>query len=141
MTGVPVPQLGLGSETVDGSGMAVLEKLERLLKQGAVAIGPKPKMLVSLVGGAEAQNRFKALSDNIWGEEAWDNGVMAYGKGTIAFGTTARAFLMSNGVPADFGILGNDSKTDFDYIHYTIGQRRGLPIVLDGQQMNPARLS
>ncbi|MDZ7605636.1 MAG: glycosyl hydrolase [Cyclobacteriaceae bacterium] len=29
---------------------------------------------------------------------------------------------MSKDIPADFDILENDSKTDTDYIHYTIGE-------------------
>ena len=29
---------------------------------------------------------------------------------------------MAKDVPTDFNIVGNDSKTDFDYIHYTIGE-------------------
>jgi hypothetical protein len=33
----------------------------------------------------------------------------------------ARAYLLSKEVAADFDVLENDSKTDFDYIHYTIG--------------------
>ena len=38
VTGVPVPQLGLGAETVDGSGMAVLEKLDFTLQE--LGFGP-----------------------------------------------------------------------------------------------------
>jgi len=37
-TGVPVPQLGLGAETLDGSGMAVLEKLDLTLQE--LGFGP-----------------------------------------------------------------------------------------------------
>jgi hypothetical protein len=45
-----------------------------------------------------------------------------YGKGKVVWGITAREYLLSNNIPADFDVLGNDSKTDFDYIHYTIGE-------------------
>ena len=38
MTGIPVPQLGLGAETVDGSGLAVLEKLDLTLQE--LGFGP-----------------------------------------------------------------------------------------------------
>jgi hypothetical protein len=44
------------------------------------------------------------------------------GSGHVAWGMTAREYLLSKEVPADFNILANDSKTDFDYIHYTIGE-------------------
>ncbi|MGI9331497.1 MAG: sodium:solute symporter family protein [Gammaproteobacteria bacterium] len=37
-TGVPVPQLGLGAETIDGSGLAVLEKLDITLQD--LGFGP-----------------------------------------------------------------------------------------------------
>ena len=35
---------------------------------------------------------------------------------------TARAYLLSMFIPVDVDILENNSKTDFDYIHYTIGE-------------------
>ena len=36
---------------------------------------------------------------------------------------TARAYLLSKEIKPDFDVLENDSKTDFDYIHYTMGAR------------------
>jgi cation/acetate symporter len=33
ITGIPVPQIGLGAEVVDGSGLSVLEKLDRMLME------------------------------------------------------------------------------------------------------------
>ena len=35
---------------------------------------------------------------------------------------SAREYLLSKNVPADFDASENDSKTDFDYIHYTVGE-------------------
>ncbi|MCG8522743.1 MAG: hypothetical protein MI744_11115, partial [Pseudomonadales bacterium] len=43
-------------------------------------------------------------------------------KGKVAWGMTAQEYLLSKAIPTDFDILGNNSKTDFDYIHYTIGE-------------------
>lgn len=102
--------------------LAVLKKTEELLQQGATVLGDKPIGMVSLVGGAEAQQQFQELADKIWGETPSGKDEKPYGNGTVAWGMTARDYILSKGTPADFDILGNDSKTDFDYIHYTIGE-------------------
>jgi hypothetical protein len=102
--------------------MAVLEKTGELLQQGATVIGYKPEKMVSLVGGANAQQKFYKLAGQIWGEKVAEKGEKEYGKGNIAWGMTAREYLLSKNVPVDFDILENNSKTDFDYIHYTVGE-------------------
>ena len=102
--------------------MAVLEKVEELLQQGVHMIGHKPESSVSLVGGAESYKRFTELTDKIWGEEVAEKGENKYGKGSVTWGMSAREYLLSKNMPADFNVLENDSKTDFDYIHYTIGE-------------------
>ena len=102
--------------------MAVLEKAEELLQQGATIIGYKPEKLASLMGGTEAQKKFNELADKIWGVETSEKGEKKYGSGNVAWGMTAREYFLSKEVPADFDIVENDSKTDFDYIHYTIGE-------------------
>lgn len=100
--------------------MAVLEKLEKLLQQGATVIGYKPEILASLVGGEKEQKRFHELANKIWDEENTEKGTKKYGKGTVDWGVTAREYLLSEEIPYDFNVLENDSKTDFDYIHYKI---------------------
>ncbi|GAB1453688.1 hypothetical protein MASR2M47_37440 [Draconibacterium sp.] len=100
--------------------MAVLEKLEKLLKQGATAIGNKPENLTSLVGGEKEQQQFSELADKIWGEENTEKGTKKHGKGSVNWGVSAREYLLTEGISADFNVLENDSKTDFDYIHYKI---------------------
>jgi len=103
--------------------LAVLEKLEELVKAGATVLGHRPEKQVSLVGGKEALDRFGELSHQIWGESLTDKGEHAYGKGKVAWGMTAREYLRSQKVPVDFDVLDNESKTEFDYIHYTLGGR------------------
>ncbi len=103
--------------------MPVLEKLEKLLQQGAAVIGYKPKNLVSLVGGEKEQIQFHELANKIWGEENNGKGGKKYGKGSVSWGVSAREYLIEKGIPSDFNVPGNDSKTDFDYIHYKIAER------------------
>jgi hypothetical protein len=102
--------------------MAVLEKVEELLQEGAQVIGYKPEKLASLEGGMAIQKQFSELADKIWGNAVSDKGEKKYRNGMVAWGTTARDYLLSKGLPADINIVENDSKTDFDYIHYTIGE-------------------
>jgi hypothetical protein len=101
--------------------LAVLEKVEVLVQQGATVIGGKPEKLISLAGGSDARETFNKLSDKIWGKASSGKGEKKYGKGKVVWGVSAREYLLSFGISADFDISENDSKTDFDYIHYTIG--------------------
>jgi len=100
--------------------MPVLQKIEELLQEGAQVIGYKPEKLISLSGGTDAQKQFSELADKIWGNDVSEKGEKNYGKGLVAWGMFAREYLLSKGLPADFNIVESDSKTDFDYIHYTI---------------------
>ena len=102
--------------------LPVLEKLETLVKEGATVLGHKPAKMVSLMGGAEAQKTFIELCYKIWGEATSEKGERSYGKGKVVWGMSAREYLLSKGIPADFDVLENDSKTDFDFIHYKIGE-------------------
>lgn len=103
--------------------LAVLEKLEKLVRDGATVMGRRPEKQISLVGGKEAKRTFRELSQKIWGTAGTETGERSYGKGKVAWGYTARSYLLSQGLAADFEVLGNESKTDFDYIHYTLGGR------------------
>ncbi|WP_346857427.1 glycosyl hydrolase [uncultured Draconibacterium sp.] len=101
--------------------LAVLEKVQDLVENGATVIGPKPEKMISLQGGQEAQNKFTEIADKLWGETISDQGEKKYGQGTIAWGTGARNYLMSKDIAPDFDVLENSTVSDFDYIHYTIG--------------------
>ncbi len=75
--------------------LAVLEKMEELVQEGATVLGQKPEKQISLVGGKEAQNYFRELSDRIWGEASTETGERTYGKGKVAWGMSARDYLLS----------------------------------------------
>ena len=98
--------------------LEALEKVASLVSDGASVVGRKPLYLVSLKGGPEAQQRFKALSDEIWGGEDSASGSAGYGKGVVAWGVTSREYLLSKGLAEDFSVKG--SSEGFDYIHYVI---------------------
>jgi len=99
--------------------MAALQKVDQLLGKGAIVLGPKPQRLVSLVGGAESQKRFKELADNLWSDASAASGEKQVGKGRLIWGKTARQVLVEDGVSPDCEF---EAATDsvFDYIHYRI---------------------
>jgi hypothetical protein len=100
-----------------------LKKVDELLRKGAHVIGYKPERCISLTGGGKAQRQFRKLADKIWGTDVVavaSKGARTYGKGTVAWGVSAREFLTGAGVEPDFAVAGNDGKADFDYIHYTL---------------------
>ena len=101
--------------------LAVLEKVDSLLKQGATVLGPKPERLVSLVGGAEAQKKFHTLADQLWGQNPSQRGQKTVAKGRLIWGQTARELLQSDGIERDFEAIDVEEGNHCDYIHYTIG--------------------
>ncbi|MDF1570535.1 MAG: glycosyl hydrolase [Bacteroidales bacterium] len=101
--------------------LAALEKVGQLVKQGATVLGPKPERLVSLVGGQGAQTRFHEMADALWGKVPGETGTQHIGKGMLAWGVTSSDFLQNEGIPFDFEVIGHTNQSDFQYIHYTIG--------------------
>lgn len=104
---------------------AALKKVESLLSQGATVLGNKPVYLASLVGGKEAQVEFKAMADRIWSNEPSESGSLQYKRGTIAWGISAKDYLMAHDVPQDLNIQGNKKMrlNEFDFIHYDVDGR------------------
>lgn len=101
--------------------LAALRKVESLVKEGASVLGLKPLKAVSLVDGGEGVEEFRQMADRLWGAAAEASGRNAYGKGSVAWGMTAKEYLLSRNLTVDFAVEGDESKTDFDYIHYKIG--------------------
>lgn len=90
--------------------MIVVDELENEIAEYAL----------NIVGDEKEQKRFHKLANKIWGEENTGKGEKKYGKGSVNWGVSAREYLLTEGISADFNVLENDSKTDFDYIHYKI---------------------
>ncbi len=101
--------------------LAVLEKVQALLKQGATVLGPKPERLVSLVGGESSQRKFHKLADRLWGSNPAATGQKKVGIGRLVWGQTSRECLQRDGIALDFEVLEVEKQSDYQYIHYTIG--------------------
>lgn len=100
--------------------LAVLEKVEDLLNQGATIIGPKPERLVSLIGGETARQRFHTLADELWGIDPTETGSKLIETGRLVWGVTAREYLQQEGVPCDFEVTDREDQWDYPYIHYVV---------------------
>ena len=101
--------------------LAALQKVDQLLRQGASVLGPKPERLVSLVGGAKSQKRFKELADQLWGDASVATGQKQIGRGRLIWGKTARQVLAEDGINPDCEIEASEDGV-FDYIHYQIDE-------------------
>lgn len=100
--------------------LAVLEKVQALLKRGATVLGPKPERLVSLKGGKSAQRKFHRLAAKLWGSDPAQTGHKGIGKCCLAWGQTSRQFLQADGLAPDFEVIDVKDQLDYQYIHYTI---------------------
>ena len=97
----------------------VLRKLERLIKDGAVVVGPKPLRSNSLTNYPACDEEVRTLGEKIWG--ACDGEKIAsnrYGKGKVVWGLPLKEVLRELGVGPDFIAEGID-ETDptIFYIH------------------------
>lgn len=100
--------------------LEALEKVNQLLRQGATILCPRPRRLVSLVGGETARRRFEQLTDQLWGEISGQTGRRTIGSGRLVWGKTARQVLAEDRVQPDFEYTADGSDALLDYIHYTV---------------------
>ena len=96
--------------------LAVLEKLEKLVSDGATIIGPKPLTVPGLKDHASKNAKLGKLADKLWGA---CNGTTVkqnrYGKGKVVWGLSPRQWLSRESIGPDLLCL-TDSAS-LDYIH------------------------
>lgn len=72
----------------------LLEKIDRLVREGAFVLGPKPERSPSLAGQPQADTRVRELADRLWGEVDGDRvKYSCRGKGVIAWGLSVEEAL------------------------------------------------
>jgi len=99
--------------------LAVMKKIDSLVRAGATVLGSKPLKAVSLEGGAEGGKFFAGLADGLWGSAAEAKGIRKVGAGRVAWGMNARELLREDGIAPDLAVT--PSAGDIDWIHYRIG--------------------
>ena len=98
--------------------LEVLEKLEKLVSEGATIIGPKP---LDVPGMQELELRtakLRQLANKMWG--ACDGTSVkqnSYGKGKVVWGLTSQQWLGKESVGPDFSCQTKEHAESLDYIH------------------------
>ncbi len=99
--------------------LAVLKRLDTLVYQGAILIGPKPERTTSLKNYPECDIEVRSIAGKMWGD--CDGKTILshrYGKGTIYWGKTVRQVLDELNIPPDMEVAGTDnSDQHIDFIH------------------------
>lgn len=94
--------------------LEVLQKIEKLLNQGATILGKKPSRVPGLKDYQSQEKKLKTLANTIWGKSRKQ--LRPYGKGIIATGITERDILVGKGIFPDFQYTPLDTAR-LDYLH------------------------
>jgi hypothetical protein len=98
--------------------LAVLQKIEKLVRAGATVVGPKPLRANGLTAYPQRDRQVKELAGQIWGPVDGENELVhAYGKGQVIYGRRLREILIERGVGPDFQFTSSRNDTALDYIH------------------------
>jgi hypothetical protein len=100
--------------------LAVLRKMETLVKAGLTIIAPRPVKTNSLTNFPAADKELDAIAARMWGTI---DGVSItenkYGKGKVIFGKDVNTVLKEMSVMPDLAFTGTNERTALDYIHRT----------------------
>jgi len=93
-----------------------LEAVYRLVKDGAVVVGPKPLRSPSLSGQPEADRNVSKMANELWGENPGKSGSKQTGKGTVHWGTALADLFAAHGVPPQIEVCGANG-ADIKHLH------------------------
>lgn len=100
--------------------LAVLEKIEQMVKDGATVVGPKPARSNGLADRRDRDAKVREIADRLWGPcDGKTTKQHAYGKGEIVWGKALRDILTERGIGPDFAAFSprSDIQYPLDYIH------------------------
>ena len=87
----------------------VLEHLMKLVKKGAVVLGPKPTYSPSLYQHEKTDAKVRKLADKLWGTSTKESDENIYGKGRVLWGKTVQEALIAASCESACTITGADS--------------------------------
>ncbi len=96
--------------------LAVLKRIEELVRAGATIVGPKPTRSNGLTGYPHRDTEVRQIADRLWGP--CDGGrckEYTCGQGRVIWGKSLREILNERGVGPDFAV--DSGESDLDYIH------------------------
>ena len=98
--------------------LAVLQHLERLVKQGATIIGDRPGRIYGLRGFPTEEQQLRELAARIWGETSPSgNYERKHGRGHVVVGQAERDVLRGLGYGPDFDVSPAEARAQVDFIH------------------------
>ncbi len=117
--------------------LPLLLRIQALVDQGAVLLGPKPDGSPSLADGKEGQDAVQMIANNLWGKGSDAAGVRVLGKGKVYWGKSIEDVLAAEKVLPDFtwskakkvgkeipySLPAGDSDGDLIFIHRMDGNR------------------
>jgi hypothetical protein len=96
----------------------VLEKIEKMVKDGATVVGPKPTKSTGLKGYPNSNGNVKEIADRLWGAcDSINVTENQYGRGRIFWGKSLREVLRDDGILPDFSYKSGQDSAQLDYIH------------------------
>lgn len=96
--------------------LAVLQKVEDLVRNGATVIGPKPTRTTGFSGYPDRDRTVRQLAAKLWGDlDGKQRQVRPYGQGKIVWGLPLREVLRQRSVEPDFQY--ESGTASLDYIH------------------------
>ena len=100
--------------------LAVLRKLEGLVKDGLTVIGPRPVKATGLANYPDSDAELNNIAERMWGTtDGSSRTENNYGKGKLIWGKTVNTVLDQMNVAPDFSFTGTKPDTYIDYIHRT----------------------
>lgn len=108
----------------DGTSMPleVMEKIESLVKAGAIVAGTPPRTVPGLLDHAARSSRLREIVARVWGGGERASGSHGYGQGKVYGGeVTLDEVLKAEGVLPDFTVAGGEKPSEIDFIHRTAG--------------------
>ncbi len=103
-----------------GIDLAVLKKLEMLVKNGMTLISSRPGVVTGLNDYPAADKEFETIAAKMWGKTDGKNITEnKYGKGKVIWGKSVNDVLAEMKIDQDFSFVSADKNSAFDYIHRT----------------------
>ena len=119
---------------------ALAEKITKLVKDGAVIVGPKPKNSPSFVDYPKSDTKLQAIADDLWGKDDNIKTIdKTFGKGRIITGLSPEDALKKLEIQPDFIDLSQDARTSF--IHRKTKDADIYFVASRNTQQNTARCS
>lgn len=103
--------------------LSLAKKIQLLIEEGAIVLGPKPQRTPGLENYLEQDKQVSEIGNKIWGDlDGTQKKFRRYGKGMIFLGMKPEEVLQEMKVEKDFELIGSSSQTSFAWIHRSIGK-------------------